>query len=97
MASAIHQLERKLVPNIAVAAWNHRDCLAGDRLQQNINSWLSPPDPWKNHNIARESHHAGTATWFVQGGTFSEWKLSGPKSLLWIHGKRELPPGRDFA
>ncbi len=26
--------------------------LAGD-------NWLSPPDPWKNHNLAHESRHGG--------------------------------------
>jgi hypothetical protein len=50
--------------------------------------WLSPPDPWKNHNTARESHHDGTSKWFIDGDTFVQWKSSGPDSLLWIHGKR---------
>ena len=67
-------------------------CLAGDKLQRRIRSWLSPPDPWKNYNIAHRSRHSGTGAWFVQGDTLSEWKASGPSSLLWIHGKRELPP-----
>ena len=67
--------------------------MAGDKLQQDICNWLSPPDPWKNHHIARASHHTGTAAWFTHGNTFSEWKSSPPSSLLWIHGKRGLPPG----
>jgi len=57
-------------------------------LQQNMQRWLSPPDPWKNHNIARESQHTGTATWWIHGEAFSKWKSSGPSSLLWLHGKR---------
>jgi hypothetical protein len=61
-------------------------------LQKAIRGWLSPPDPWKNHNIAHESHHEATAAWFIQSETFSEWKWSGPSSLLWIHGKRQLMP-----
>ncbi len=63
-------------------------CLTGDELQQNMQRWLSPPDPWKNHSIARESQHSGTATWWIHGETFSKWKSSGPSSLLWLHGKR---------
>jgi hypothetical protein len=55
-----------------------------------MRGWLSPPDPWKNHNIAHESRHEATAAWFIQGETFSEWKWSGSSSLLWIHGKRQL-------
>ncbi len=65
--------------------------MAGDKLQQDVQSWLSPPTPWKNYRIARESRHKGTAEWFVGGSTFSEWKSSGPSSLLWIHGKRQFP------
>jgi hypothetical protein len=64
--------------------------VTGDQLQRAVQGWLSPPDPWKNHRIAHESRHDATATWFVQGEMFTEWKSSGPSSLLWIHGKRQL-------
>jgi hypothetical protein len=63
--------------------------MVGDQLQKAVRGWLSPPDPWKNHHIACESRHEVTATWFVQGETFSQWKSSEPGSLLWIHGKRQ--------
>ncbi|KAI0296792.1 hypothetical protein B0F90DRAFT_1819818 [Multifurca ochricompacta] len=56
-----------------------------DQLQKDVRSWLSPPDPSKNHNIACETHHEGTATWFIEGKAFSDWKKAG--SLLWVHGK----------
>ena len=65
-----------------------RDCLSGDELQKRIRKWLCPPDPWTNHNVARKSQHSGTGVWWIQGDTFSDWKYSGPSSLLWIHGKR---------
>ncbi|KAN0103967.1 hypothetical protein V8E52_011451 [Russula decolorans] len=58
-----------------------------DKLQRDVRKWLSPPDPWKNQNIARGSQYSGTAEWFVQGNTFSAWKASDPSSLLWIRGK----------
>jgi hypothetical protein len=74
-----------------IAAWDNRDCLADDSLQKDISSWLSPPDPWKNHHIACESRHPGSGSWFIRGNTFSEWKASeAPSSLLWVHGKRPL-------
>ena len=66
--------------------------MAGDKLQQDIRNWLSPPDPWKNHNIALRSRFNGTAAWFIRSDIFSEWKSSGPSSLLLIHGKRQLCP-----
>ena len=93
VASDMNKLNRQLFCNVAITAQNHGDCVAGDKLQQDIRRWLSPPDPWKNHHIARESHHTGTAVWFVHGEMFSEWKLSPPSSLLWIHGKRGFPLG----
>jgi hypothetical protein len=58
-------------------------------LQQDVRNWLSPPDPWKNHNLARESRHSGTGTWWIHGDTYAEWKSSDANSLLWIHGKRQ--------
>jgi hypothetical protein len=79
--------------DIVVADWDHRDCPTGDSLQRDIFGWLSPPDPWKNHHTACESCHPGTAEWFIQGNTFSEWRTSEvPGSLLWVHGKRLLIP-----
>ncbi|KAI0301685.1 hypothetical protein B0F90DRAFT_288549 [Multifurca ochricompacta] len=56
-----------------------------NQLQQDLRRWLSPPDPSINHNIARATHHSGTASWFFQGSIFNDWKSSG--SLLWVHGK----------
>jgi len=79
VASDMNKLKRQLFCYIAIAARNHCDCLAGDKLQQDICRWLCPPDPWKNHHIARESHHIGTAALFVQGNTFSEWKSPPPE------------------
>ncbi|KAH9052612.1 ankyrin repeat-containing domain protein [Lactarius vividus] len=56
-----------------------------DRLQRESRTWLTPPDPSPNYNIAREIHQDGTAMWFCEGSVFAEWNAKG--SLLWIHGK----------
>ncbi|KAF8471608.1 hypothetical protein DFH94DRAFT_655887 [Russula ochroleuca] len=59
-----------------------------DNLYKDIFKWLSPPDPWKNHNLACKSRHHESASWFIQGDTFKEWKTSeATGSLLWAHGK----------
>jgi len=63
-------------------------------LLRNIRSWLSPPDPWKNYNLGRRLRHSETGTWFLHSSTLSEWKVSGPSSLLWIHGKRQFTAQR---
>jgi len=92
IASDMNKSKRQSFSNVAITTWNDDGCLAGDKLQQDIHHWLSPPDPWKNHNVARELHHTGTAIWFVKGNTFLEWKSSQSSSVLWIHGKREYSP-----
>src|SRR5712672_560448 len=60
--------------------------LIENQLREKTHKWLSPPDPSTNHNIACATHHKGTATWFLEGNIFQQWKTRG--SLLWIHGKR---------
>jgi hypothetical protein len=58
----------------------------GNHLLEKIRKWLFPPDPSVNHNVARQAHHKGTASWFFEGIAYNEWKATGP--LLWIHGNR---------
>ena len=70
--------------------------LTGDKLQQDVRNWLSPPDPWKNHNLALGSRHGGTGSWWIEGDTYAEWKSSGASSLIWIHGKRPYIALRSF-
>jgi hypothetical protein len=60
--------------------------LSVTRLRQQTAEWLAPPDPSVNYHIARDTHHEGTTTWFIESSTFKDWKESG--SLLWIYGKR---------
>ena len=68
--------------------WKTEPDFIGDKLEQDVRHWLLPPDPWKNHDLACESRHSGTGTWWIQGDTYAELKTSGPSSLLWVHGKR---------
>ena len=91
IVSKINKAERELSPitNVYIDDEKHRSPLTGDKLQQDVRQWLSPPDPWKNYNIGRESRHTGTGTWWIQSDSYAEWKSSGPSSLLWIHGKRQ--------
>ncbi|KAH9063612.1 hypothetical protein EDB87DRAFT_132759 [Lactarius vividus] len=56
-----------------------------DHLQKDARNWISPPDPSKNHIIARRIHSGRSAVWFTRGRTFETWNLQG--GLLWIHGK----------
>ncbi|KAH9985036.1 hypothetical protein BJV74DRAFT_952202 [Russula compacta] len=58
--------------------------LKRNQLRGELRTWLSPPDPSINHNTASRTQHEGTASWFIQGSTFRDWKKDG--SLLWIRG-----------
>jgi hypothetical protein len=63
-----------------------QEFFTGNQLRDELRTWLAPPNPSTNHNIACKTHHGGTAEWFLQGSIFSQWYSAG--SLLWIHGKR---------
>lgn len=56
-----------------------------DRLR-NIKSWLSPPDPGRDHALARQGHEPQTGTWLLQSTQYQSWK-SGLIRNLWLHGK----------
>jgi hypothetical protein len=58
----------------------------GDRLQKDVQYWLSPPNPSTNQNFVRKARHKDTSAWFFESSVLAEWKAKG--SLLWIHGKR---------
>ena len=58
----------------------------GDRLEKDVQHWLSPPDPSTNQNFVSKLRHEGTTEWFFESSALTEWKAKG--SLLWIHGKR---------
>ncbi|KAN0135081.1 Ankyrin repeat-containing domain protein [Lactarius tabidus] len=73
-----------LVKNVKVVISGTQKPLASNRRSQS-RSWLTPPDPSPNYNIACEIHQDGTAMWFCGGSVFTEWNANG--SLLWIHGK----------
>ena len=60
--------------------------VVGDRLQKDVQHWLSPPNPSTNQNFVRRARHTETAAWFFESSALTEWKAKG--SLLWIHGKR---------
>src|SRR6267142_2982319 len=74
------------VPSSSIRA----DTPAGNQMQEKLRTWLSPPDSSINHNHACKTQHDGTATWFIHGTKFREWKNNG--SLLWINGNCTLIP-----
>jgi hypothetical protein len=85
---AVNKAERELLPSVIIDDQGP-ESIAGDNVQRNVKEWLSPPDPWENHNVVHDTRHDGTGTWLIQGDTCTKWKSSGRSSLLWINGKRQ--------
>ncbi|EMD37408.1 hypothetical protein CERSUDRAFT_73309 [Gelatoporia subvermispora B] len=48
-------------------------------------TWLSPPDPSTNHNIALDHYHESRGRWLLESEQGRQWKVT--TSLLWIQGK----------
>ena len=84
MLQMADEVKRLSFPNLTSATEPYP--FSGNQLRESIHKWLSPPDPSTNYNIACDTRHKKTATWFFQSSIFQEWKSTG--SLLWIHGKR---------
>ena len=61
-------------------------CFTGKKLQNDLVTWLSPPDPFVNYNTASDSRYGDTGVWFIKSNEFKNWKES--SSLLWVYGKR---------
>jgi hypothetical protein len=50
-----------------------------------IAQWLSPPDPFSNHNAAVDNRRPDTGRWLLDSAELVEWRES-EDSLLWLHG-----------
>ena len=84
----VDQVIRSSSLDLISAAYSALPIISEIQLRENIHRWLSPPDPSTNHNIACDTHHKKTATWFFEGNIYREWRSKG--CLLWVHGKRTL-------
>lgn len=71
-----------------LAAIHHEESVAAQRAQRvrELSAWLSPPDPWTNHDSARKQHEAQTGDWLLNCDAYRLWK-SGSLRHLWLYGK----------
>ncbi|KAK4889578.1 hypothetical protein LTR27_011656 [Elasticomyces elasticus] len=71
-----------------LAAIRERDNAAAKEAEhyRSIADWLTPPDPWANHDSARQRHEPETGAWLLEHNNYLAWK-SGSCRLLWLHGK----------
>ena len=89
-ADDVDKVKRSSSPDLISTDYRASRIISENQLRENTHRWLSPPDPSTNHNIACDTQHKKSATWFFQGSMFREWKST--SSLLWIHGKRAHCP-----
>ena len=84
VANEINKMKRALF----VRSWRRegQTATSGNQLQKDSRGWISPPDPSKNHVVARSIHSGESAVWFTRGPTFKNWDLT--SGLLWMHGIR---------
>ena len=82
----VDQVNRESSPNQIALTLQPSQLFTGNHLRERLQTWLSPPNPSTNHNIACDAQHEGTAQWFFRGSIFNQWKSTGP--FLWVHGKR---------
>lgn len=59
--------------------------LGSEQRREQIEHWLSPPDPSTNYNRALQQRQEGTGIWFLQSDAFARWKTL-RNSFLWLHG-----------
>jgi len=71
-----------------LSAIHQRDNLALQQAEnfRKITDWLWSPDPWTNHESARQRHEPETGAWLLEHVQYLGWK-SGSVRLLWIYGK----------
>jgi len=82
----VFQVNRASSPNAIISVPQPPQTFPGDHLRDDLRTWLSPPNPSTNHNIACDAQHKGTSRWFFRSTIFTRWNSTG--SFLWLHGKR---------
>ncbi|KAJ7513197.1 P-loop containing nucleoside triphosphate hydrolase protein [Mycena galericulata] len=55
-------------------------------VNESIHKWLKFPDPWRNHDDARDLHDDDTGTWLLKSFEYKSWKTT-LSSLFWMYGK----------
>jgi hypothetical protein len=88
-AQTLGEMNKMKRLSFSPASFHCRDRLyhTGEQLQNDVQHWLSPPDPSTNQNFVSKLRLEGTTAWFFENSALTEWKAKG--SLLWIHGKRK--------
>ncbi len=80
MAQVVSQTQ-----SLSLGVQNILTAQQADQYRRIVN-WLSPADPWTNHDSARRVHEPLTGVWLLQSQQYRKWK-TGVDRHLWLHGK----------
>ena len=71
-----------------VSAIRDQETLATQQVARirTIADWLSAPEPWTNHTLARDLYQPSTGNWLIQSDRYQCWK-SASTHHLWLYGK----------
>ncbi|OAQ67814.1 nacht and ankyrin domain-containing protein [Pochonia chlamydosporia 170] len=53
---------------------------------QELEHWLSPPNPSTNYNTAIKLRHEGSCQWLLNSERYRDWKQKGESTFLWLYG-----------
>lgn len=92
----IRQMSKVSSPSISVfisvvlIKLTHFSCFPKDKkLRSKIYKWLSPPDPFENHDFnLRARGEQDTGKWFLESPEFIAWMDEDISAPLWLHGIR---------
>lgn len=83
--SVVEERLTAIEASVAQVSTHNEHLLAAQR-RESLIGWLSPPDPWTNHNSARQRHEPETGTWLLQSDLYQKWK-TGAIDHIWTYGK----------
>jgi hypothetical protein len=70
-----------------LAAIHQTEVTAAEKAKRfrEISKWISPVQPWENHETVRVRHEPGTGGWLLESDSYRSWK-SGSIRHLWLYG-----------
>lgn len=83
-------LKLRITSHDSVEQWilnSSRKLTENDHMYSRIVDWISPADPWVNHQSARHLHLPGTGAWLLQADMYQAWKSNSTVRNLWLYGK----------
>jgi predicted ATPase len=70
----------------AIREREERESREAERYRK-ITNWVSPSNPWKNHQTARKQHEPETGAWLLQSEIYRAWKANSDHiHALWLYG-----------